>query len=155
VQRPCVATHSDIRLKANVDVETPCIRRFSSYMEPNAQLHSPTALSLQNNRESVPLLSDQRRRRSMYVCMYICIYIRYSQTPINRTPHFASMNMWLQKFPNYRNFDSLFTHNIAPKIATNEEWRYFGVEINCTDQNKVSDNKIIKPNNKQRSITFN
>jgi len=54
------------------------------YMEPNVQFHSPTDLSQQNNRESVTLLSDQRRRRSMYVCMYVYMYKHKVQSDPDR-----------------------------------------------------------------------
>jgi hypothetical protein len=42
-------------------------------MEPNAQFHSPTLLSQQNNRESVTLLSDQRRMHCISVCVCVCV----------------------------------------------------------------------------------
>jgi hypothetical protein len=54
----------------------------------------------------------------------------------------------ITEIPYLAEFRFTFTPDIPPQIAAKEEWRYIGVEINCTDQNKVSDNKIFKPNNK-------
>jgi hypothetical protein len=144
-----VATNSDKRLIANVDVKNSTHSVSLRYMELNVQFHSPTLLSQQNNRESVTLLSDQRRRRSIYVYMYVYMYIHKVQSdPDKAHPSLSTHDCVITEIPYLAEFRFTFTHDIPPQIAANEEWCYIGVDINFTDPNRVSDNKIIKPNNK-------
>jgi hypothetical protein len=144
-----VATNSDKRLTENVDVKNSTHSPSLRYMEPNVQFHSPTLLSLQNNRKSVTLLSDQRKRRSMYVYTCVYRYIRKVQSdPDKAYPSLTAHECVIRGIPYLVEFRFTFTHDIPPQIATNEDLRYIGVEINFTDPNTVSDNKIIKLNNK-------
>jgi hypothetical protein len=54
----------------------------------------------------------------------------------------------ITEIPYLAEFRFTFTPDIPPQIAANEEWRYIGVEINFTDPNRVSDNKMIQFINK-------
>ena len=91
---PSVATNSDKRLTENVDIKNSTHSASLRYMEPKFSFtlrpsyHSKITANL-----SLCCRINEEGALRTCICTYICIYIRYSQTPKKRIPHLAPINV--------------------------------------------------------------